>query len=434
MSTSDGAPADGLQQAVDGLAARLGRSVAVDDTRGRLVVASRHFGDEDPLRTYAVMQRDSDPRVMAHFSGHGIYRWTSPGRIPADPELGFKARIGCPIRAHGIPFGHLFLIDDGVEPWEIDLAVSVAEEIGLLLHRRLVAREHDDGRRATLARDVLSPDPDTRAAAGRAVLAEGLAGALEPAVALSVHVPGAGASRSDSPEAALGAAFETVVRARPGDRALTSITGGRGTVLLLGEDATAERGRALGGALVETVRSPGRVGVGGVGVGGVGVSRGGVGVGRVVVGVGSVARGPDAARRSADEARVIADAATLLPSLGDVVGRDDLGVYAVLLAVPRDLVTDDLYPAGLRRLLERDTNDSLVDTLEAYLDCCGDATRTAAALHVHRSTLYYRLGRIESVTEVDLHDGHDRLALHLGLKLRRLRDASEGAQKGGSSG
>lgn len=400
MSTSDGAPADGLQQAVDGLATRLGRSVAVDDTRGRLVVASRHFGDEDPLRTYAVMQRDSDPRLVTYFSELDIYRWTAPGRIPARPELEFKARICCPLRARGIPFGHLFLIDDAVAPWEIELATAVADEIGLLLHRRLVVRDRDESHREELARDLLSPDADTRAVARRTVLADRLADAVEPAVALSVHLPGSG-----SPDTALRVAFEQLARGRLADRALTTSTGGRGTLLLLGEDATVDTGRGLAARLVETLRGAGETG-------------------RVVVGLGSVTTGPEAARDAAEEARRSADAAILLPALGDVVEPDDLGAYAVLLALPRHAASADLYPAGLRRLLAHDPNDSLVETLETYLDCCGDATRTATALRIHRSTLYYRLGRIESVAGIDLHDGGHRLALHLGTKLRHVLAAS----------
>ncbi|HZC41282.1 MAG TPA: helix-turn-helix domain-containing protein, partial [Streptosporangiaceae bacterium] len=41
-------------------------------------------------------------------------------------------------------------------------------------------------------------------------------------------------------------------------------------------------------------------------------------------------------------------------------------------------------------------------------------------LHLHRATLYYRLGKAERLTGADLRDGQDRLALHLGLKLARL--------------
>ena len=65
-------------------------------------------------------------------------------------------------------------------------------------------------------------------------------------------------------------------------------------------------------------------------------------------------------------------------------------------------------------------DQSLVRTLEAYLDHAGDVKRTAAALSLHRGGLYYRLRRIEEVAGVDLHDGEDRLLCHLALRLARL--------------
>ena len=74
---------------------------------------------------------------------------------------------------------------------------------------------------------------------------------------------------------------------------------------------------------------------------------------------------------------------------------DALGVERVVTALP-DAALEDL-PEGLRRLLAGD--QSLVRTLEAYLDHAGDVKRTAAALSLHRGGLYYRLRRIEEVAE-----------------------------------
>lgn len=55
-----------------------------------------------------------------------------------------------------------------------------------------------------------------------------------------------------------------------------------------------------------------------------------------------------------------------------------------------------------------------------FLDCAGQAGRTAAELGIHRQTLYYRLSRVEQLTGLDLDDGEDRLLLHMGLKASRL--------------
>jgi len=71
------------------------------------------------------------------------------------------------------------------------------------------------------------------------------------------------------------------------------------------------------------------------------------------------------------------------------------------------------------RLLEP-AHAELARTAEVYLDHAGQAARTAAALGIHRQTLYYRLSRVEELTGLDLTSGEDRLLLHMALKSARL--------------
>ena len=86
---------------------------------------------------------------------------------------------------------------------------------------------------------------------------------------------------------------------------------------------------------------------------------------------------------------------------------------------------------GERALAERSQamNDSLVETIETDLNRCRDATRIAVEPHGIPSTPHYRLGRIETINGVDLHDGWHRLALHLRVKFRFL-DAYQNAPTG----
>lgn len=90
-----------------------------------------------------------------------------------------------------------------------------------------------------------------------------------------------------------------------------------------------------------------------------------------------------------------------------------LGAYRALLAGPpmTDSVLAPLMQAG-------DSASMLIRTLETYLDLGGDAKKTAAQLHLHRTSLYYRLGRIAETLQTDLGDGLTRLELHLALKSR----------------
>jgi len=123
--------------------------------------------------------------------------------------------------------------------------------------------------------------------------------------------------------------------------------------------------------------------------------------------------------RAVDARAALAEAqtaASLGPRLGrDVVRWEELGAYQLLAPLAGAPL-----PASLQRLLDHPDGELLVATLEAYLDRAGDAQATAAALFIHRTTLYHRLRRIAEVSGADLRDGDDRLALHVGLRILRL--------------
>jgi DNA-binding PucR family transcriptional regulator len=86
---------------------------------------------------------------------------------------------------------------------------------------------------------------------------------------------------------------------------------------------------------------------------------------------------------------------------------------------PQHLDAGGVHP-GLERLLDDSAHMVLLETLEAYLDLAGNIHATAERLRLHRTTLYYRLQRVERLAETDLKDGNERLCLHLALKLGRL--------------
>lgn len=104
----------------------------------------------------------------------------------------------------------------------------------------------------------------------------------------------------------------------------------------------------------------------------------------------------------------------------------DLGAYRALAQLPtRQAVQSALDPRV--DALPRDSDPTVLATVEAYVDSCGDARATAARLHLHRGTLYYRLQKAERLSGLDLHDGEDRLAVPLGFGWPGWRDATRRA-------
>ena len=69
------------------------------------------------------------------------------------------------------------------------------------------------------------------------------------------------------------------------------------------------------------------------------------------------------------------------------------------------------------RTLEAEPEDTKL-LIETYLDNAASVAKTADQLHVHRTTIYYRLNRFQDLTGLDLEDGRTRLLVHLWLRSR----------------
>ena len=126
------------------------------------------------------------------------------------------------------------------------------------------------------------------------------------------------------------------------------------------------------------------------------------------------------AHRAHEHARLALRVAGALPEHGTPAGWEELGAYRLLARAAETPHARELIHPGLPKLFALQSKESLVQTLEAYLDNGCDTKLTAEALFLHRASLYYRLQRIEAITSTSLKSGADRLALHSGLKLARL--------------
>ncbi|MGH2908021.1 MAG: PucR family transcriptional regulator [Solirubrobacteraceae bacterium] len=126
------------------------------------------------------------------------------------------------------------------------------------------------------------------------------------------------------------------------------------------------------------------------------------------------------AHRAHEHARLATRVAACAPEHPSPAGWADLGAYRMLAQVAELPGAEGLLHPGLSRLLAQPSSESLVATLETYLDNGCDTKLTAEALFLHRASLYYRLQRIESLIGASLRSGADRLALHASLKLARL--------------
>ncbi|MBL1101469.1 PucR family transcriptional regulator [Streptomyces coffeae] len=407
---------DDYQQLVDEITAALGAPATLENRDFALIAFGAHdSGDAeepalDPVRTRSILQRRSTAAVRAWFEAFGIARAQAPLRIPPDPAAGvFMGRICLPVRHRGVVHGYVWLLDDGhlsdlelggplVAPDpRLARAVETTARIGALLAAEARAGEE----LGELLAELLTGPPGGQDAA-RAGLRAALRPAADGPLALVAVVPwtpdtGAEADHPGLPRLPGIAAASVVPGA--GDVTLAALVRLRAASALDPARTTAEQ--LLRSPRASAPNTPGPE-----------LPPGG---GReTAAGVSGPRRGLDELPTAWGEALAAARAARADARLGPVAEWTAIGPYRLLTALPPTAPD-----AAVRPLLER-SHAELARTAEAFLDCAGQASRTAQLLGIHRQTLYYRLSRVKQLTGLDLDAGEDRLLLHMALKAARL--------------
>ncbi|MFK0042651.1 PucR family transcriptional regulator [Streptomyces sp. NPDC090741] len=375
---------DDYQDLVDEISALLGAPATLENRDFRLIAFGAHDSDDDlamdPVRTRSILTRQSTAAVRAWFEGFGIARATGPVRIPAAPDAGvFRGRICLPVRYRGIVQGYVWLLDrePGPGPDALAAAMEVAERIGILL-----AEEAKAG--ADLSREF------------REVLTAGRGWQQDMAVAALRVALGPGAD-----------GLHAVVCVEPWSGEAPASVPGTAAVCTVPRP-----GRKAGPALAVLVRLRSAEAL----VPAVGVATRLLAGGSATAGIAEPRQGLAALADAWSEASAAAQAAAAQPRFGPVAQWSAIGPYRMLAA----LAAAD--PAGdpATRVLLGPAHRELARTAELFLDCAGQAGRAAAALGIHRQTLYYRLARVEQLTGLDLDEGEDRLLLHMAIKAARL--------------
>jgi len=108
---------------------------------------------------------------------------------------------------------------------------------------------------------------------------------------------------------------------------------------------------------------------------------------------------------------------------GEVAGRDELGVYGLLLSSAGQAELERFVARTVGPLVQYDEErgSELVRTLLAFYGAGGSLTRTAQELFVHVNTLYQRLERITQLLGDGWRSGDGALQVHLALRLHASR-------------
>jgi sugar diacid utilization regulator len=375
---------------VDSAALDLARPVGIDDCSFRAVAYSAQPDDVDEVRRNSVLTRATSSEVVAWLVSIGVLELRTPTRISSNRRRGMRARVCLPLLVEEELLGFFWLLDepDAVSGEEIEAALAHANTIATVLDDE----RREDRRRSAAERELVA---DLICGNMAPDLGDGLLAMAAAYAVLAVRA--ASSSVADS----LRDAIATLRHRSAPHHLLARVDAYEATVILATDDPDVEPLQRAHLLAVSGELSP----------------RGSA----AIVGVSK----PRAhVHELADAYREASWAADYARRDRSVVGWDDLGAYRTILPLLAKGPIERVLPEPITRLLAARDSDSLMNTLEAYLESAGDSGRTCAALSLHRSSLKPRLRRIEEIAGVSLASGDARLDLHLGLRLWRLTTVS----------
>lgn len=384
----------GLTELTVTLATLVQQSVSIENDRFE-AYANHNLAPVDEARRYTQQQGRTDPRLVAALESRGylpeIRRTLRPIMLPKMPDVGLEMeRILAPIVLNGEVYGYLWIIADGSPLTELE---RMAVESGSTVAALMLLREERAQRAAVEERTELV----TRLLSPRAIEREDVYADRAARWGLNLRAPYrvVVVNGARPPLNPLLARTERWLHAA----ALHGLAGvSADQVVLLVEDS-----RGLMDAVQQWIDQ-------------IGPERD-----EVRAAISSAGRGVAWAAHGLVDAQ---DALILGARLADasvVLTCDDLSFPLTLYrAGPAALDSNPHVPA-LRRL-RAETGADLFHTLHVYLEQGGSGVAAADSLHIHRSTLNYRLGRIAEVAGMDLSDPRQRLALHTAIVLMLLFD------------
>ncbi|MET8979479.1 helix-turn-helix domain-containing protein [Streptomyces sp. NPDC004539] len=390
-----------IQDIVDGIADALRKGVSVDDLSGRLVTYSAQQGRADEARIRSLLTRAVPDDIRAWQDRHGAITATEPVEVPPNPGLGMLARLCVPLLHHGVKTGTLWILQSDAA-WSVPALLDQLARLGDRIDT-LAALQYDKanpqlderGQRETTFQHACRAD----AAALDSLRSWPALYALDTVHVLVCLTAYGAARRSDTAAAQLRVALHQTLAAHSHVLAgsvqethttvLARSSHGADTPLRLYHDLAA----AVATTAAHAAEPP-----------------------AVFIGVSSPLSTLDRLPAVYQQAVTAAQAAAVDPALGPLATWDGIGPYRFLA---QNLRRDPLHPSELyTRLQAADESGDLLHTLEVYYDSTS-VNQVAQRLHLHRTSLYYRLGRIKDAIGTDPLDGPTRLELHMALKTAR---------------
>jgi len=388
----------GFPELAQMLADQVGHSISIENDRFE-AIANKNIAEVDSARRYTIQHGRTNPQLIEALEVEylpKIREGLRPVQLPVMPELGLEMeRLLAPIVVHGEIYGYIWIIADvhalsPIDMMAIEIGATVA---ALLMLYQESLQTAEASLKGSLMSQLIEGDGGHQTILSDQSLRYGVDLRL-PYRMLLVSIRNGQPPTSTRAYHAINQVL-TQVEAQ----AVAAQFAGQVAILAQADQDT----QALARALIERLES----------------ERGGV-----AIGISSAMTGADKVGATHQQCNEVLDIAQRVKSALKVHHFDDLGyIHTLYHAGPASLTQNPQVPV-LRQLLKERGAD-LFNTLETYLDAGGNSVQTAETLHIHRSTLNYRLARIKEICAVDLSSASTRLNLQIALKLMRLFDDLE---------
>lgn len=387
------------QDLADKLADLLEHSISIETERFD-AIATRNIAEVDEARRYTQVHGRTDPRLVKALRDRGylpqIEQTLRPRHLPEMPDVGLEMeRLLAPIVVHGSIYGYMWIIADDHSISEIDMmAIEIGATIAALM---MLYQESVQSAEASVKGSLLSQliqGDDTR---DTVLTGQSLRYGVDlraPFLMLLIE--------PQQPNTGQQMRLYRIVNqwvAQTNWQAVVGQFAGQIVILTAQSDDVVKQAEAM----LAHLRSHNHD------------------LDRVRIAISGGHQGAIQVQRAYQQCQDVLKIKRLLLPKQAIVQFNNLGyLHALYQAGPASLEGNPQVPV-VRRLLDPKHAD-LFTTLEAYLDAGGNGVSTAENLHIHRSTLNYRLSRIEQVCDVSLQDPQARTNLQIALKLLRLFD------------
>lgn len=385
------------------LADLLKHSISIETDRFE-AIATHNIAEVDEARRYTQLHGRTDQRLIDALEDRDILpqirRHLRPQHLPAMPDVGLEMeRILAPIVVHGEIYGFMWIIADEHGISQIDrMAIESGSMIAALM---MLHQERVHSAEASLKGNLLSQLIQGEIGRETILTDQSMRYGVDlrsPYVMMMVECAVTGSLKMSQMYRAINQLIVT-----DGWQAVVGQFAGQ--IVVLAQDN--EHLKALAARVQERVAltklCPD---------------------GHARVGVSGLQQGANCVKQAYEQCRDLMIISGRIDPSARVVYFEDLGYLHTLFHAGASSLLGNPFVPLLRRLLEEKQAD-LFRTLEAYLDQGGNGVSTADALHIHRSTLNYRLQRIFHITDMNLQDPVTRMNLQVALKLMRLFEVRE---------